>query len=199
MLSLFLPSGCIAWRLKRSGVLWLIGMMWFGQAASVVPVYRLPADPHAAVISFNIQGEVETIQNEEPALRIIADGRLLVSHAETPGIAGTASLTPKELRQLLNYIVVEHRFMAIDSVEIDRQIRALSRKDGRQFKIADAPVTNICLDLPQQQCVEFYAVDFAARLFPEIDMLQDLLAVQNRLKTLLPAGSGGESGRLQFG
>ena len=150
--------------------------------------YQLPADPNAEIIRFDSLGSMMPGQNPPALLTINADGWLMVSKAWTGTESLRMRLDNQELQALLRFIIAEKQFLRIQPAEIKQQMSDLQRRDGRLFAIADAATTLIAVDLPRHRHrVEFYAVDFAARQFPEIESLQHLRAIQNRLQALMDA------------
>lgn len=127
-------------------------------------------------------------QNQQALLTINADGWLMVSKAWTGTESRRMRLGDPELQALLRFIIAEKQFLKIQPAEIKQQMNDLQRRDGRLFAVADASTTLIAVDLPRyRHRVEFYAVNWAARQFPEIESLQHLRSIQNRLQALMDA------------
>lgn len=148
--------------------------------------YPLPTTPDSVIIRFDSQGGMLPSSNDQPLLSIRADGRLTVNGRWFGGSDRHGQLSPAALQQLLRFIIAEKHFPSLDSSQIEQQLKALQLKDGRLLAIADAPTTQISLQLPPySHRIAFYAVDMSAQQFPEVSALQDLLAVQNRLKALI--------------
>lgn len=133
------------------------------------------------VISF-IMGEIQAPARE---LYIADDGAMRYrANDVADGQWLTRQLNQAQLQSLLNFMVQERHFPVIKADAILQQIDHLQQQ-GRLFAVADALSTRIILTLPRSHSVDFYAVDWAARLFPEINALQDLNAIQNRLLELI--------------
>lgn len=145
----------------------------------VVSAYPLPVDLKQVVLSFEIGSDLQTPNRQ---LNISADGTLSIWGAHAPLQAH--HLTADQLQQLLDFVIRDRHFLAVHADQIQQQIKSL-QQSGRLFAITDAPTSRIRVNLPKQQHrVEFYAVDMAARLFPEIAELQDLQAIHTRLNEL---------------
>lgn len=150
--------------------------------------YQLPSDPGAEIIRFDSLGGMLPRQGEQPLLSIKADGSLIIAGAWTGAESRRMRLGSSDLQALLSFIIAEKQFLKIEPADIKQQMTDSQRQEGRLFAIADAATTLIAVELPAyRHRVEFYAVDWAARQFPEIASLQNLRAVQNRLKALMDA------------
>ncbi len=148
-------------------------------------LYPLPADPKQVVLLFDSLGGMLPRADSSTLLTITADGTVTVNDSWKGGGAKQGHLNAEQLQNLLSFIIVEQQFPRLDSAEILLRMRALGRRDGRVFAIADAPTTLITLDLPEgKRRIEFYAVDVAAEQFPEIPELQNLRVILERLRGL---------------
>ncbi|WP_427501234.1 hypothetical protein ACQE3E_03900 [Methylomonas sp. MED-D] len=181
-------SGCSArrwWRAFPARVWLVLGLALSGPAGA--GGYGLPADADAVILRFDMAGGMQSRPADSPLLTLTAGGRLTGSAAWFgDGADRSRQLAPAELRALLTYLLADQRLPDLAAASIAERIRALRAADGRLFNIADAPTTRIELALPEHRhSVEFYAVDAAARQFPEIAELQRLQAIQNRLRDML--------------
>lgn len=148
--------------------------------------YQLPADEKTVILRYESLGSLLPKQNMQPLLTVFANGELDISNTWPERPLHPRQLSAVELQQLLYDIIAERHFLTIDSDAIKKEIDDLSKRNGRIFAIADAPTTVITLNLPEHnRRIAVYAAESAARQFPEIEGLQDLLAIQNRLKTLM--------------
>lgn len=155
-------------------------------SVSAAPPYQLPADERTVILRYESLGSMLPKQNMQPLLTVFANGELVISNTWPERPLHPEPLSSVELQQLLYNIIAEKHFLTIDSDAIKKEIDDLSKRDGRIFAIADAPTTVITLNLPEHNHrIAIYALDSASQQFPEIDELQDLLAVQNQLKVLM--------------
>jgi hypothetical protein len=164
-----------------------VGIAGAGPAAAVSLPYALPSNPQAAVISYDSKGGMVPRASGTPLIAIHADGSVVGWNPDGGGRLELASLGVAGLQELLRFILLDQRFAESDGARINAEIKELAGKSGRIFSVADAGVSVIAVDIPAvHHEVEFYALDWAARLFPEIDELQRLAAVERRIKAFIP-------------
>lgn len=175
---------------------------WVGIAAAqsmtmAPPAYALPADPLAVVLRWDSLGGLRAAGDRaDPAdsavLEVHASGRYTTRGAAPGAPRRAGQLSPAQLQDLLRAVVQTHRFTAIDAADIERRLAASTVPGQARLKSADAPVTRIRLDLPANQThhvVELHDVHGKARRHPEVAELQNLLALQQRLLTLVQAAA----------
>ena len=158
------------------------------QPAALKPPYKLPEVGSVVVLRWDsIGGMMPTPPGQpEPALVLHANGRFSAkaSAASAPR-RGMGQLEPAALQALLAELLLTHGFASLDGAAIQAQLEAISQHTGRLFKVMDAGVTRITLTLPAvQHTVEMPALHAAVRLFPEVQALRQLHAVQQRLLAL---------------
>lgn len=151
------------------------------------PDLRLPPPSPAVVLRWDRLGGLRASHDggDEPALLLHADGRYSAPPATLGGARRSGQLSRAELRALLEDIVHRLRFAEIDARDIQTRMQRIATDTGRLAITRDGGVTRIELTLPDlQHRVELPNLHASARSFPEIDALQRLLAIQQRLLEL---------------
>ena len=97
----------------------------------------------------------------------------------------TGQLDADALQRLLAEVLVQQRFATISGPAIVAEIEAISQRTGRLFNVMDGGETTIEVTLPDvRHQVVLAAMQAAYRRFPEVEPLQRLHAVQQRLLAL---------------
>jgi len=160
-------------------------LCWQSVWAAEQSLYLLPTNPKHVVLLFDSLGGMLPRADSSPLLTVTADGTVTVNGSWHGGKAKRGRLNSEQLQNLLDFVIAQQHFPRLNSEEIQLRMKALGRRDGRMFAVADAPTTVIALDLPEGQWqIEFYAVDSAAAQFPEIPELQNLRAILQSLRGL---------------
>lgn len=146
--------------------------------------YRLPTDPLAVILRWDSLGGMG-LETPQAALIVHASGDFSARPHPGDAVRRTGRLEPAALQGLLAEVLEQHRFATISAAAILAQIQEISQRTGRMFKTMDGGETRIELDLPQvQHRVVFPALHAAQGMFPEIEALRRLYAIQQRLLTL---------------
>lgn len=151
----------------------------------------MPADTGAVIIRWDSLGGLRVAGTvPEPALLVHADGRFSAPGRTPGGPRRTGQLSRLQLQDLLSDVLLRQRFGSIDASDIQARIRAVAQADGqgRVLLGMDGGVTRIEVDLPGlRHRVEWPGLHQAQNSFPEVEPLQRLYAIQQRL--LAVAGS----------
>lgn len=148
------------------------------------PAYRLPTDLQSVILRWESRGGLG-VDTGESALLVHANGRYTARPLPGANVRRAGQLDSTALQGLLAEVLVQHRFATISSAAIVAQIEDISQRTGRLFKMMDGGETTIEVSLPDvQHRVVLGALQAAHRLFPEVEPLQRLHAVQQRLLAL---------------
>ena len=146
--------------------------------------YLLPADPSAVILRWDSRGGMRP-EPEQPALLLHASGDFSARPLPGSTVRRQGRLDAAAVQALLNEILVQHRFASISAADIQSQISEISQRTGRLFAVMDGGETRIELQLPAvQHHVVLPAMQAARARFPEIEPLQRLHAIQQRLLAL---------------
>ena len=146
---------------------------------------RLPMETDSPVFEFDSLGGFRVATPPSfvptPALRVYADGRV-VTGTSSPMIVGSeGTITKTELNQFLHLIVNKERFYELSSSGIkDKMTSATVRM------MMDGATSKFTVDLPKgTHSVEIYALTLAARQFPQVSEIQQLVAIEKRCRQLI--------------
>lgn len=146
--------------------------------------YRLPPDPLAVILRWDSLSGMG-LETSQPALLVQASGDFSARPHPGNAVRRTGRLESAELQGLLAEVLEQHRFASISAEAVLAQIHEISQRTGRLFKTMDGGETCIEIDLPQvQHRVLFPALHAAQGLFPEVEALRHLHAIQQRLLSL---------------
>jgi hypothetical protein len=172
-------------KLLTAGILAALFMPTAPATAAEAPKsvgYELPAPPNVPVIVYDSEGGMLPGQTREPLLTIRADHTVILGNPSGQGKRIETRIAPEDLQALLRFIVADNRFFEFDAKQVETQILEEQRKTGRLFLIADAPVTVIRVQLKDQEHeARQYGLGLAAKVYPAIEPLQRLAAIQKRL------------------
>jgi hypothetical protein len=153
----------------------------------------LGSDPQRVILSWDAARSDLPRTKEGPTLQFKADGTVLVADPHGAGQPVEGKLTTDELQQLLQTIVREHGFFAIDPATYVSELRAARRKAGLS---ADGPALfNIQLQLHVNgKTHEVRCADLAANA-ERTPAARKLFAIQEQLEKLKAwAYAGGNVG-----
>jgi RNA polymerase sigma factor (sigma-70 family) len=146
------------------------------------PAIKLPADPKAAVITVNSTGTSRRRQREEPVLVIRADGTLTVGDPYGIGDACEGKITPRELEDLLRFIIKDKAFFDFDRAATQQAVADRAMKAGFATVIKDASTTIIRVQADgQDKEVRYYGLATFATQYPDIKSLAQLSDIERRL------------------
>jgi hypothetical protein len=154
--------------------------------------HRLPDKPGDILISLDFHGGRILAEKNEPHLVLMPDGTVFLGSSAGYCQSDNFKITQAEIQELLEFIIDENQFFTLDPLTIKNSVMSSAQSSGRNFSVADAPVTVIRVRADgKDHTVEYYALDFVAQRFPDIENLQQFIAVQRRLQhlaSLLQAG-----------
>jgi len=141
--------------------------------------YPLPADGNAVVMQLDYEGGFRAPRKDgAPRLTILAAGTVRIAVGE--GIL-IAKMTPRELQALLRFAIAKHRIFDFDGSAVREQIRK-STGDNAPL-VEDAADTVITIVLRKKKVTaSFHALRYTAGRLADIQALQDLRAVEQRLE-----------------
>lgn len=167
------------------------GLGWPALAASAAgggpsaasALIRLPDRPKDVIVRWDRAGGMRPGSPVlEPALVIHADGTFFASPLNPGGARRAGRLTPAQLQAVLHDIVDRQDFGSIRAEQIQAQLREVTERTGRLLNVMDGGITRIEVRLPDgHHAVEMPALHAAHHLFPEVEPLQRLFAIQQRL------------------
>jgi len=158
-------------------------------------VYRLPMEPKSLVISYDEQnGFTLPRQNDAPLLSILADGTVQMPDAFGEARDVTGKISKDELQALLRFIIEENKFFDYDEEKVKAKMEE-AQKQREIPQIADAPDSVFEIRIADKKhSVRHYALGEAGE-YKEIDELQQLRAIQQRLNKLMSETRvGGKAG-----
>lgn len=145
----------------------------------------LPANPRAAVIELEFEGQSRVAVSRAAFLRIEADGMV---HAPDPsGAARTivGRLSSDELQALLRELIVTDGLFTLQSRELLTAIEDQGRRTRLEWRIADADTTVLRVVLADRSHeVRCAGVSLLCERFPKLASLQQLGAAQRRLQNI---------------
>ncbi len=159
------------------------------ETPSKKPVYRLPKDLKATIISLDFRGGYGPPRtNDDPTMSILADGTVLMpaNYAHRKTFKG--KLTQAELQDLLHFIIGTNQFFRYDSKAVQEKIRAEKqrlRAAGRGFvgRIVDAATAVIRVTASgKTNEVSYYPSGIDERAIKELRQRQ---AIQKRLQQVM--------------
>jgi hypothetical protein len=158
-----------------------------GMCAPAMAQVPLPPPSDAIILRWDRLGAVAVAgATAQPVLLLHADGRYSVPSRTLGGARVTHRLSPAELQALLTDILVRHRFTDLKSDAIEAQIRAQAPAGVPLLRLRDGGVTRLEVLLPDwRHTVELANAHAAYQQFPQIDALQRLHAIQQRLLALV--------------
>lgn len=123
---------------------------------------------------------------QQPALLVHADGSFSAPGRDLGGDRRAGQLTKRALRELLEELVIHQRFATIHAADIDAHIRRIlaARQEIRLARM-DGSLTRIELRIPGvTHSVEWRDLHADRAAYPEVESLQRLYAIQQRLLRL---------------
>lgn len=149
--------------------------------------YKLPKNPKAVVISFDWAGGfTPPRKSNAPVLSILRDGT--VNMPDRFGLSKdvTGKISQRELQELLAFAIKTNKFFEYDPAKVKKKIEIESKKRPFIPRIADAPSSVIFIQIAgKSHKVSHYALAFAASQFKTIKELQQLYAIEKRLRRLM--------------
>ena len=126
---------------------------------------------------------------KKPYLQIFADGRVLKSPNAPEYPAYEIQLNEEELNAFLDKVVNEHKFYEIDLDEIAKEkAEAAKGKGGIGIapRMADAPGITFSMELGRgSHSYQTSSAKSSARLYPNIEALQNIVAIENAARRMV--------------
>jgi RNA polymerase sigma factor (sigma-70 family) len=173
------------------GVLTLgVGFWAFRSASVAAPIpaekkeadIKLPEDPKAAVITFDHLGSRLRRENNDPVMVVRADGTVIVNDPYGLGAGCESKLTPRELQDLLRYVVREKEFFNYDDAKVKAAI-AEDAKNKPGVKVSGAWTTVVRVHADgKEHAASQYALDNMAGLHPAVKELGQFRDIEGRLQ-----------------
>ena len=159
---------------------------WNYHARRRIVAEREPqGDPQAPIITLDYRGGLPPPiprKNKDPYLVIRADGHATVNDPfeRKPRVEG--KLSPAALAELMDFIVRENNFFALDSDTIKKNIEARLTKGH----VTDLPTTFVWVKSGEREHeVRCYALFVYAEKFPDIHSLAQLHEIEHRLTDVM--------------
>jgi len=158
--------------------------------------YPLPTGARAVVITYDEQnGFTPPRQNHAPLLSILADGTVQMPDAYGQSRDVTGKISQAELQSLLRFAIEDNSFFSYDAEQVKEKM--LEAEGNRQIpRIADAPESVFEIRLTDRRHnVRHYALGMAGQFYKDIEELQKLRAIHERLRQLMnETRVGGKAG-----
>lgn len=180
---------------KRWGLVVVLLFLSNQVGMSQESTYTLPKDPKAEIVVYDEQvGFGLPRQNPGAVLTILRDGTVTMPDIYGRGQSFKGRLDEQELQALLRFVIGEKKFFEFDSEKVKAEMKAAEAKRPIP-QIADAPVQVFEVQTAKRQHrVSHYALGMASE-YPEIEALQQLFAIQKRLRRVMnETRVGGKSG-----
>src|SRR5262249_33175546 len=148
--------------------------------------FPLPSDPLAPVITLDWRGGfvLPPRKNMNPALTVRANGTVTVIDSQGGNLE--TMLSASQLQDLLRFVISDQNFFAISVTKILKAIAAEERRTRRGMTVIDDPDTVVRIKTADRESeVRFNALGLYSRAHPAIKPLQQLSAVQTRLRGLI--------------
>ena len=156
---------------------------------SAAAAYDLPQDSKAVVITLDQRGGYGPRLPPQPMLEICGDGTVRTYGKATPG-----KLTPKELQELLGFIVKKQRFFEHKNATVSGKVRQILKNQKVSASIVDAATTTITVRLEKKSGeAGHHALAWAAQQYPGVPELARLAAIEKRLQVILTVARAGGS------
>lgn len=173
-----------------------------------IQIHQLPENPESPVISLDFKGGLKPRQPNNPHLLITSSGEGFLGSPYGVSQPINFKISQDEIQDILKFIIDENHFFSFDpdavqekiDEELNKPIAGDNKNSKRVFAVADAPTILIRVEADgRDHTVEYYALTFAARQFPNITELQQLLTIQKRLQHLTSViRAGGEQALVPY-
>ncbi len=152
--------------------------------ATLGQALALPADPDAVVLRWHSTGGM--LPTVDAAVLLIQANGVFSARARPGDLRRrTGQLSAQALQDLLVWIVEQQGFARLSGEAMLAEIRLISERSGRLFRLMDGGESSFEIGLPGlQHRVSFAALDAAFVRFPEVADLRRLHAIKQRLLNL---------------
>ena len=146
-------------------------------------------DPKAVVISYDPGAGGFIRKGEAPYLKIQADGQVTVTGLHD-GAKAQAKLAPKELADLLKFIVVEQKFFDLTEKKMNDAIK-VAAANGPFIAIGGAGTSKIVVEADgRKHEVSFRAASAYASAYPKVEVVPQFVAIEKKLSDYAAAVKG---------
>lgn len=150
------------------------------KANDVKPAIILPKDPKAVVLSYDPGAGGFIRKGAAPYLKIQADGQVTVTNV-VDGTTASSKLTPKELEDLVRFVIEDKDFFNVTETKIADGIKAAAA-NGPFIAIGGAGTAVITVDADDKQHeVSYRGAGEYLRVYPKVAVLAQFVAVEKRL------------------
>ncbi|MCE9562944.1 MAG: hypothetical protein K8U57_12950 [Planctomycetes bacterium] len=144
------------------------------------PAIVLPKDGKTVVLSYDPGAGGFIRKGEAPYLKIQADGKVTVTNLHD-GTQKEAKLTPKELEELLKFVVTTNDIYALTEEKLKEDVATASAK-GPFIAVGGAGTSVITVEVgDKKHSVSFRAAETYAKQYPTVKLLPQFVAVEKKL------------------
>jgi hypothetical protein len=161
-----------------------------GAAGDPKPGIVLPKDPTAVVVTFDPGAGGFVRKGPPPYLRIQADGRV---HVTSPfdGSKKESKLTPKQLQELLRFVLQDNDFFNVSAARIADAIKEAAK--GPAVAVGGAGTSVIVVQANgKRHEVSYRGAGAQLRVYPKARPLAQFVAVESRLADLAASVAKGK-------
>jgi RNA polymerase sigma factor (sigma-70 family) len=144
---------------------------------------KLPADPNAAVITIDfLGGGIRRISND-PVMIIRGNGTVTVSDPWGFGAAGESKLTPRELQDLLQFIIRDRNFFGFNAEKVQKAVGEQVKAGGPAIAVGGGSTVIVRINADgKEHEARYYAVETFAKQYPKVKELGQLRDIADRLQ-----------------
>jgi hypothetical protein len=155
------------------------------------PLLRLPSSPGTVILRLTSTGGMDASPASRlPVLELQAGGDFAARPATPAGPPRRGRLSPKEVEQLLKFVVREQRYSEIDGRDITQRMKQIDQQLGRLSILRDAGDMKLEVTLPgYSHSVEMLPPGLTAREYPDIAELARFKAIVDRLLGIAASAS----------
>jgi hypothetical protein len=158
----------------------LIILTGSGLAEEKKPAIVLPKDGKTVVLSYDPGAGGFIRKGEAPYLKIQADGTVIVTNV-FDGTKKEAKLTPKELEDLLAFVITENDLFNVTEAGMADAIKTAAA-NGPFIAIGGAGTSAITVEANEKKhSVSYRAAGAYLRAYPNVKLVPQFVAVEKRL------------------
>ncbi len=145
------------------------------------PAVVLPKDGKTVVLTYDPGAGGFKRTGEAPFLKITADGSVTVTDLHS-GVKKEAKLTPKELEELMAFVVTTNDIFALTDEKLKDAV-ATAAANGPFIAVGGAGTSVITVEANEKKhTVSFRAAETYAKQYPTVKLLPQFVAVEIRLR-----------------
>ena len=146
---------------------------------------EIPSDPNTVILTYNTKGgnRVPTPADFEPTplVRVFANGMIITGRHNPKRPELEFQLGKEQLEELLQFVVNEKGLSKMTTQGLKDQIEA----SGKKARVSDAPTDIFSLNLANgKHEVEFYGLQFLRHTHKDIEDIQSLVAIRDKMMFL---------------